>query len=134
MARPKTVKLKSLEDLIHVLSVAQIPLLHHVKVNSKHVYFVPIGVLGGVEIVYYVESNYPLSGRFVYYNTYTGDVTVSDYVTSDTRVMVVPIVEVEKHNLFQEKIFYEGDRKERESGKNGQSAFAVVLGRSGKSK
>ncbi len=130
--RPKTVKLKGLEDLIHVLSVAQMPLLHHVAVDSRHVYFVPVGMIGDVEIVYYVESHYPLQKRFILYNTFTGEVRLSDYATSDSRIMVVPIVEVERHNLFQEKIFFNDDKKskkKKERQKEEQGSLAMVLGK-----
>lgn len=134
MPHPKTVKLKGLEDLIHVLTIAQMPILHHVAIDSKHVYFVPVSMLGDIEIVYYVESPRPLKGRFILYNTYTGKVEVSDHATSDSRITVVPIVEVEKHNLFQEKIFLE--EKERKKKKeahgkngNGRGSLEVVLGR-----
>lgn len=111
MSKPKTVKLKYIEDLIHVLNVAQLPIVHHVSVDSRHIYFIPIGMLGDIGIIYYIELEKPLSGKFILYNTFTGEIRSSSVWTSDSRYMVVPIVEVEKHNLFAEKIFIEDNKK-----------------------
>ncbi|RLE60768.1 MAG: hypothetical protein DRJ35_02390 [Thermoprotei archaeon] len=117
MSKPKTVKLKYIEDLIHVLNVAQLPIVHHVSVDSRHIYFIPVGMLGDIGIIYYIELEKPLSGKFILYNTFTGEIRSSSVWTSDSRYMVVPIVEVEKHNLFAEKIFIE-DGKKKDSSAN----------------
>ncbi len=139
MTSPKTVKLKDIEDLIHVLNVAQLPLLHHVSVDSRHIYFIPMGIIGDVSIVYYVELEKPLTGKFILYNTFTGEIRPSSSWTSDSRYMVVPIVEVEEHNLFAEKIFFSNNKEKRKNKRvekakrkadeAGGSKFAAVLNR-----
>jgi len=74
-------------------------------------------MLGDIGIIYYIELEKPLSGKFILYNTFTGEIRSSSVWTSDSRYMVVPIVEVEKHNLFAEKIFIE-DGKKKDSSAN----------------
>lgn len=117
MPRPKVVKLKYIEDLIHVLNVSQLPVIHHLSVDSRHVYFITVGMPGDVGIIYYVTREKPLLGKFILYNSFTGEIKTSSVWTSDSRYMVVPVVEVEKHNLFTEKIFIEGDKEKNSTAK-----------------
>ncbi len=104
MALIKAIRLRSLRDLVHVLSVSQVPLVHHISLDSVHVYFVPMVIAGDSSVIYFYVSEAPLNGAFLAFNNFTGEVLVSERWLSDTRYTVIPIVEVDSQNLFPEKL------------------------------
>ncbi|MEM0223250.1 MAG: hypothetical protein QXJ99_02490, partial [Thermofilum sp.] len=104
MGAVKAIRLRSLRDLVHVLSVSQIPLVHHIGLDGLHVYFVPIALSSDSSVIYFYASQTPLEGGFLLFNNFTGEVTVSERWVSDSKHIVIPIVEVDGQNIFSEKI------------------------------
>uniref|UniRef100_A0A7C1T5M4 Cren protein n=1 Tax=Thermofilum pendens TaxID=2269 RepID=A0A7C1T5M4_THEPE len=104
MAGVKTIRLKSVRDLVHVLGASQVPLVHHIQVDSSHVYFVPIVISSDSSVVYYYASETPLDGSFLLFDSFTGEVSVSKSWVSDSKYMLVPIVEVDSQNIIPEKL------------------------------
>lgn len=99
----KLIRLKRLVDLVHVLSVSQIPLIHHYQLDSTHIYFVP--AIGGGEpsVVYYYETPQPLQGAYILFNNFTGELLLSNEWLSDSKFTIIPVVEVEKQSFFSDK-------------------------------
>lgn len=104
MAEVKAIRLKSLRDLVHVLTVSQVPLVHHVSLDGVHVYFVPMAISGDFSVIYFYASETPLDGGFLAFNNFTGEVIVAKEWLSDTKYTVIPIVEVDSQNVFPEKL------------------------------
>lgn len=104
MAGVKMIRLKSVRDLVHVLGASQVPLVHHIQVDSSHVYFVPIVISSDSSVVYYYASETPLDGSFLLFDSFTGEVSVSKSWVSDSKYMLVPIVEVDSQNIIPEKL------------------------------
>ncbi len=111
MPKPRVIKLKSIVDLVHVLNVSQLAIIHHIVVDSKHIYFIPTPCLGDSGVIYYYESEEPFNGRYIIFNKFTGEVGFSNNISGDSRLTYIPIVEVEKQNLFAEKVFVERKKK-----------------------
>uniref|UniRef100_A0A7C3WK63 Cren protein n=1 Tax=Thermofilum pendens TaxID=2269 RepID=A0A7C3WK63_THEPE len=104
MAGVKMIRLKSIRDLVHVLGASQVPLVHHIQVDSSHVYFVPIVISSDSSVVYYYASETSLDGSFLLFDSFTGEVSISKSWVSDSKYMLVPIVEVDSQNIIPEKL------------------------------
>lgn len=97
------IRLKRLEDLIHVLNVVQVPIVHHLALDSRHIYFIPFFLSTDSSIIYFYENERRLEGKFLLFNNFTGEVDITDKWTSDTRFTIIPIIDVEYQNVFPEK-------------------------------
>ncbi|RLF04920.1 MAG: hypothetical protein DRJ64_06245 [Thermoprotei archaeon] len=114
----KAIKLKSLEDLVNIIVAAQIPLVHHLVIEDKHIYFLPFIGLGNVGIIYYLETSQPLDGKYIVYNKFNGKISVEkEYKGGDTRLTHVPIVEVIDQNAFSRKTFRIEKKKKKKKEK-----------------
>ncbi|WP_148684680.1 hypothetical protein [Thermofilum adornatum] len=99
----RLIRLKRLEDLIHVLNVVQVPIVHHLALDSRHIYFIPFFLSTDSSIIYFYENERRLEGKFLLFNNFTGEVDITDKWTSDTRFTIIPIIDVEYQNVFPEK-------------------------------
>jgi len=117
MPELKKIKLRSFEDLVNIVIATQIPLVHHIALNEKHVYFLPFVGLGDFGIIYYFETNEPLKGKYIVYNKLDGKITLSSKINSDARLTFVPIIEVAEQNAFSLKIFESKKKKEKKKKK-----------------
>jgi hypothetical protein len=99
----RMIRLKRLEDLIHVLNVVQVPIVHHLALDSRHIYFIPFFLSTDSSIIYFYENERRLEGKFLLFNNFTGEVDITDKWTSDTRFTIIPIIDVEYQNVFPEK-------------------------------
>ena len=117
MPELKRIKLKSFEDLVNIVIAAQIPLIHHMVVDERHIYFLPFVGLGDIGIIYYLETNEPLKGKYIVYNKFDGKISFSDKINSDARLTFVPIIEVADQNAFSRKLFEEGKKKKKKGKK-----------------
>ena len=99
----RLIRLKRLEDLVHVLNVVQVPIVHHLALDSRHIYFIPFFLSTDSSIIYFYENERRLEGKFLLFNNFTGEVDITDKWTSDTRFTIIPIIDVEYQNVFPEK-------------------------------
>ncbi|MCI4409898.1 MAG: hypothetical protein JHC26_12460 [Thermofilum sp.] len=99
----RLIRLKRLEDLIHVLNVVQVPIVHHLALDSRHIYFIPFFLSTDSSIIYFYENERRLEGKFLLFNNFTGEVDITDKWISDTRFTIIPIIDVEYQNVFPEK-------------------------------
>lgn len=106
MAAVKAIRLRSIRDLVHVISISQIPLVHHIGLDGVHVYFVPIAISSDSSVIYFYASENPLKGNFLLFNNFTGEVVVSEQWVSDSKHTVIPIIEVDSQNVFSEKVLF----------------------------
>ena len=103
MAKPYLIRVKSLQDLVNVAIAAQVFILHHVELNGKHVYYLPFPSYDS-HIIYYYESNEEVKGRYILFNKFTGSMEVSDWMSGDSRVLVIPVVEVLEQDVLPKNV------------------------------
>ena len=94
-------KIKSFDDLVRFIGMSPTPFVQHVELNSKHVYFLQILSLGG-KMIYYVELEKKIEGKYVVFNRFRDQVTFSNTFGSDGQSTYIPILELEKTNIFPE--------------------------------
>jgi len=119
-------RLKRLEDLIHVLNVVQVPVVHHLSLDSRHIYFVPFILSSDSSIIYFYENERRLEGKFLLFNNFTGEVDITDKWVSDTRFTIIPIIDVEWQNVFPEKQLLSELRNQRPRDKRGKEKKVVL--------
>ncbi|AKG38042.1 MAG: hypothetical protein ACP5II_00240 [Infirmifilum sp.] len=107
----KLIRLKRLIDLVHVLNVSPLPLIHHYTLESMHIYFVPVNLGGEPSVIYYYESPQPLQGVYILFNNFSGEIILSNKWVSDSKFLIIPIVEVEAQSFFSPKEFLQEVRK-----------------------
>jgi hypothetical protein len=96
----KFVQLKSIKDI--VMLVASSPasnVVQHMGIGGGHLYFVIGGTLSEV-FLYFVKTAEPLSGSFITYNSYTGDIGFSERVLSEPNVNTFPVIEIQNQDLL----------------------------------
>jgi len=118
MPELKRIKLKSFEDLVNIVVATQMPLVHHIALNERHVYFLPFIGMSDFGILYYFETNEPLKGKYIVYNKLDGKISLSEKIENDARLTFVPIIEVAEQNAFSSKIFESKKRKEKKKKEN----------------
>jgi len=98
------IQFKNFNDFIRFVTFSPTPFVQHIKLNSHNVYFVQIQGLGE-RILYYVESDKEIQEKYIIYNRFRDTISYSDKIESDGQSTCVPILEVEKTNVFQEHPF-----------------------------
>lgn len=121
MPEPKVIKVKSMEDLVNIIVAAQVPLVHHLEIENRHIYFLPFIGVGDLGMMYYIERKEPLKGKYIVYNKFNGEIDTSNKVSSDARLTYVPIIEVESQNAFSRKLFkVKGKKKKKKKKKDSE--------------
>ena len=95
-------KMKSFDDLARFIVFSQIPFLQYVELNGRHVYFIQIMGLGGGKMIYYYERDRKIEERYVVFNRFRDQLTFSSTFGTDGQSSYVPILELEKTNVFSE--------------------------------
>ncbi len=113
----RSIKLKRIEDLVNIAIASQIPVVHHLEIDRRHVYFVPLVGFSEISLIYYLELPEPVKGRYIVYNKFTGEISFSDKIVSDSRLSFLPIVEVEEQNAFSTRLFSQKKKKKHKEEK-----------------
>ena len=95
----KYVEFKSLDDLIKLLASSPTPIVHHLEVKGKHVYFVSIAFFG-TTFTYFFTTMEELSGKYIVYHIYKQSTSFSKTFSSDPNERSIPILEVKRQNIF----------------------------------
>lgn len=96
-------KLKSFDDLIRFVGMSPTPFVQHIAIEGKHVYFVQIMGFGGGRMIYYFERNEKIEEKYIVFNRFRDQVTsFSNTFGSDGQSTYIPILELEKTNIFPE--------------------------------
>ena len=95
-------KLKKFDDLVRFIVVSSIPFVQYVELNGKHVYFIQIMGFGAGKIIYYFEHNKRIEEKYIVFNRFRDQITFSNTFGSDGQSSSIPILELEKTNIFSE--------------------------------
>jgi len=93
-------KFKTFDDLVKFVANSQIPFIYHTTIKDKAIYFVHIGFIEGM--VYYVELDEPIKEKYILYNRFRDQVSLSDKLEMDPQKATLPILEVETTSIFSE--------------------------------
>lgn len=96
------VKFMKFEDLIRFISIAPSPFLQYFELAKKHLYFIQTMTFTGQSLVYFVELPDKITKRYVVFNRFKDEISFSEQLGSDGQSVYVPILEVEKTNIFPE--------------------------------
>lgn len=86
-----------------LVSAAHTGLLHHLPLNTGHLYFIVGGTLTET-FIYFVKLKQGIEGRFVIYNALTGDIRFSPTVRTDPNVSSIPIVDIMSQDLLSKQL------------------------------
>ncbi|MCS7105185.1 MAG: hypothetical protein NZ954_06450 [Thermofilaceae archaeon] len=103
MAKPHTIKVKSMLDLANVAVAAQISLVHRLNIDSKSIFYIPFPNYDSIAIYYYETEGQP-KGRYLLFNRFTGEVQLSENYVNDSKYVLIPIVEVEEQEVLPKEI------------------------------
>ena len=95
-------KMKSFDDLIRLIVVSSIPFIQYINLDGKYVYFIQIMGFGSGRTIYYFEHDKKIEERYVVFNRFRDQVAFSNSFGSDGQSSYIPILELEKTNMFPE--------------------------------
>jgi hypothetical protein len=107
------VQLKRIEDLVRLAALSITPMVQHITLEGEHVYFVQSVPLLGRPVVYFLKERKKIDKNFIIYNRFNDEITYSDKLSTDGQSVSIPIIEIEKTNLF-EKLPYAKKEKKKE--------------------
>jgi len=100
----KLVQLKSLRDLVMlVASSHSMNVIQHVEISGRPLYFIIGGTLSET-FLYYVREEKAVQGKFVVYNTFTGEISFSEKMKTEPNLSSIPLVEIERQEIFTEEL------------------------------
>jgi len=100
----KYVQLQSLRDLVMlVASSSTMNVVQHLQSGEAHLYFIIGGTLREI-FLYFIKMEEAANGRFVVYNTYTGEISFSDKIRTDPNLTSIPVVEIKNQDLLPEEL------------------------------
>lgn len=95
------IQFKKLDDFIRFVTLSPSPFIQYIKLNGHNVYFIQL-VGFGERVLYYVELDKEIEGKYVVYNRFRDVVSFSSKIESDGQSVSVPILEVARTNAFSE--------------------------------
>jgi hypothetical protein len=78
-----------------VASSSTMNVVQHLQSGEAHLYFIIGGTLREI-FLYFIKMEEAANGRFVVYNTYTGEISFSDKIRTDPNLTSIPVVEIKK--------------------------------------
>lgn len=100
----KYIQLKDLKDLaMLVSSAASIGVVQHLPLKEGHLYFIIGGTLSEV-FLYFVKLKEKVDGRYIIYNTLSGEVSFSERVRTDPNLNSIPIIEIVNQDLLSKEL------------------------------
>ena len=93
---------EDLGDLVRFSSFSATPFIHHVEIGKKHIYFLQILGMGGRSMIYYVERDEEIKGKYIVFNRFTDETTFSNKFESGGQTVLIPILELKRTNVFSE--------------------------------
>lgn len=92
---------KSFDDFIRFITFSPTPFIKYFKLDGHNVYFVQAGAFGE-RLLYYVELDKKIEEKYIIYNRFRDNISFSNKLVSDGQSVYVPILEVERTNVFPE--------------------------------
>lgn len=100
----KFIQLKSLKDLATlVFSAATRGVVQHLPLREGHLYFIVGGTLREV-FLYFVKLREEIDGRYIIYNTLSGEMGFSPRVRTDPNLNSIPIIEIVNQDLLPKEL------------------------------
>ena len=100
----KFVQLKSLKDLVMLIaSSPSMNVIQHLQNGAVHMYFIIGGTLSEI-FLYFVKETKSLEGKFITYNTYTGEIGFAEKLLHEPNLNSFPVVEIENQDLLPEEL------------------------------
>jgi hypothetical protein len=116
VSKPYMVKVKSVTDLVNVAVATQVLLVHRLNTDSKSIFYIPFPAYDSLAIYYY-EAEEAFKGKYFLFNTFTGEVQVSESYVNDSKFIVIPIVDVVEQEFlpkdFIEKYYIKKSLRKR---------------------
>jgi len=116
VSKPYMVKVKSVTDLVNVAVATQVLLVHRLNTDSKSIFYIPFPAYDSLAIYYY-EAGEAFKGKYFLFNTFTGEVQVSESYVNDSKFIVIPIVDVVEQEFlpkdFIEKYYIKKKSKKK---------------------
>jgi hypothetical protein len=100
----KFVQLKAIRDL--VMLVASSPatnVIQHLENNGAHLYFIIGGTLSEI-FLYFVKVDEELKGTFITYNSYTGEIDLSNKIMSEPSISSFPLIEIMNQDILPKEM------------------------------
>ena len=100
----KFVQLRSVRDLI--MLVASSPssgVIQHLDNSGSNLYFLVGGTLHEI-FLYFIKQKDEISGGFITYNSYSGEIGSAEKVVHEPNVSSFPIVEIVNQDLITEEL------------------------------
>lgn len=102
--RPYIVKVKSVEDLVNVAAASQLTLVHRVTIEGdSNLLFVSLPFYDSAAI-YYCEVNSDLRGKYILFNRFTGEVSLSNEYVSDSKYVLIPVIGITEWQLLPKEL------------------------------
>ena len=95
------IQYKNFNDFIRFITFSPTPFVQYIELNNHNVYFIQITGLA-TRILYYVELDKKIENKYIVYNRFRDIISFSDKIESDGQSVSIPILEVEKTNIFKE--------------------------------
>ena len=95
-------KMKTFDDFIRFVGISSTPFVQYVEMDGRHVYFVQFMGFGGGKMVYFYEREKKIVEKYIVFNRFRDQVTFSNNFGSDGQSTYIPILELEKTNIFSE--------------------------------
>jgi len=95
-------KMKTFDDFIRFVGMSPTPFVQYVEIEGKHVYFVQFMGFGGAKMIYFYEREKKIIEKYIVFNRFRDQVTFSNNFGSDGQSTYIPILELEKTNIFSE--------------------------------
>jgi hypothetical protein len=95
------IQFKTFNDFIRFITFSPTPFVQHITIKDHNVYFVQIAGFGE-RVLYYVEMDEAVKEKYIVYNRFRDTVSFSDKKESDGQSVSIPILEVERTNVFTE--------------------------------
>ncbi len=95
-------KMKTFDDFVRFVGMSPTPFVQYVEIEGKHVYFVALLGFGGGKMVYYFEREKKIDEKYIIFNRFRDQVAFSNNFSSDGQSTYIPILELEKTNVFSE--------------------------------
>ncbi|MCC6050343.1 MAG: hypothetical protein LM580_06535 [Thermofilum sp.] len=101
---------------MNVAVATQVLLVHRLNTDSKSIFYIPFPAYDSLAIYYY-EAEEAFKGKYFLFNTFTGEVQVSESYVNDSKFIVIPIVDVVEQEFlpkdFIEKYYIKKKSKKK---------------------
>ena len=100
----KFIQLKSLRDLATLVSsVGTVGVVQHLPLRQGHLFFIIGGTLSEV-FLYFVKLQDDKKGKYIVYNTLSGEMSFSQRVRTDPNLNNIPIIEIVNQDLLSKEL------------------------------